>query len=73
MPGFCEENCPNINPLEGRVSRVAYLRGIKVTDARSGWISFSLHLGTIIEEKIVPPAKRRERSCVPFHPVSRAS
>jgi hypothetical protein len=31
------------------------LRGIKIADASSGWISFSLHLGTIVKEEVIPP------------------
>lgn len=28
---------------------------IKITNASSGWISFLLHLGTVIKKKIIPP------------------
>lgn len=31
-------------------------------DDGSGWVSFSLYLGTIVQEKVVPPGKRTEGS-----------
>lgn len=40
----------------------AYLGRIEVADASSGWVSFSLYLGTIIQEEVVPPGKRTEQS-----------
>lgn len=52
---------------------MAYLRWIKITDASPRWISFFLHLRTIIKEEIIPPGKRTEQGHVSSHPGTRAS